>query len=766
MSLPTHGDISAQPIGSLVFSLAAAGFDGELTLEQDNRRATLWFARGQVVDAESSYPEDQVLRVMVAASLITNAQVGQTLQKMAQQPDKSPIVLACELGFLRPDLVPRVELHALARRALRPFAMPNARYGFDAKNLPRGPVSEIDARWLVYRGVREYFDGTRLTRELGQLSGMGIKLASAALDAYGFTEPELVVATYLSKGYWEIPDLLDAAISVPQQVALSTIYALCTTGAVDVQPAGSVSLLKKRGPEQTAKVPAAVVQAITAPAPAPAPASASAPVRPAPAVAPASAPVSSPSGDGMVEGFAATQISGASAPVAAAPLPDLDSTALAAGSAPSAPVAPPEGFTPTIEQLAFVRRTPAPPPPPSRPIGPPVGLGGRQDTFDLEEPAPIPERPPVAAPVPVPVVAEPASAGLAFTPSTPTGSFTPAPPSQPFSPAPPSQPFSAPPTGSFRSPGTGSSPNPMLTPGPRPGTYIQGRTATNIPAVPPAPGRPATPAPPGRPATPPPAHAPTQPTATAPPGLRDQILRKFAAIEKGADHFTILELTRDADSAKIKAAYFNLAKLYHPDRVAILKLDDLKPQIERIFAALSQSFAAIGDDARRLEYMKILAQGGTQAVRAREDKEAERAAQIISAEEQFQIGEMAIRRQNWAQAREAFQRAVILNKDEAEHHAYLGWSIFMGASDKNVVLNDVKKHLAKALDINTRCAAAHFFVGKMYLTVGDESRALNAFQHVLDEQPEHVEAQREIRILDMRNKNQKKGGLFDKLRRK
>lgn len=749
MSLPTHGDIAAQPIGSLVFSLAAAGFDGELTLEQENRRATLWFAQGQVVDAESSYPEDQVLRVMVAASLITNAQVGQTLQKMAQQPDKSPIVLACELGFLRPDLVPRVELHALARRALRPFAMGNARYGFDAKALPRGPLSQIDARWLVYKGVREYFPGERLTRELAQLAGMGLKLApQAQLDAYGFTEPELVVATYLSKGYWELTDLLDAAISVPQQTALSAIYALCTTGAVDVQPAGSVALLKKRGPEQTAKVSAAVVAAVTAmPAPAAAPAAPSTPAHPEPSTA---EPASRGGAEGMVEGFASTQQSGAhaAAAVPTARLAEYDATNFAVGSAPAPAIAPPEGFTPTIEQLAFVRRTPAPPPPPSRPIGPPVGLGGRQDTFDLEEPAAIPERPPVAAPVPsVPEPAVPAN--LAFTPHTPTGSFTPAPPSQPFA---------APPTGTFRAPGTGSAPNPLAG-GARPGTYIQGRsaTATNIPA---APARPGTP-----PAAPvaPQAYAPT---VNAPPGLRDQILRKFQSIEKGADHFAILELGRDADSAKVKAAYFNLAKLYHPDRVAILKLDDLRPQIERIFAALSQSFAALGDDARRAEYMRILAQGGAAAVRAREDKEAERAAQIISAEEQFQIGEMAIRRQNWAQAREAFQRAVILNKDEAEHHAYLGWSIFMGASDKNVVLNDVKKHLAKALDINTRCAAAHFFVGKMYLAVGDESRAENAFQHVLDEQPEHVEAQRELRILDMRRQNQKKGGLFDKFKRK
>jgi curved DNA-binding protein CbpA len=311
---------------------------------------------------------------------------------------------------------------------------------------------------------------------------------------------------------------------------------------------------------------------------------------------------------------------------------------------------------------------------------------------------------------------------------------------------------------------SGTSPPRSTTVPPRPASTVQSRTTSqSLPAQPRTISTTLPPLRPGR-SVPPPVGTPATGVAHT---LRDQIMAKFQQIERNTDHFQLLELPRDANSTQVKAAYFSLAKTYHPDRLALVKLEDLRPQVERIFSRLSDAFAALGDEKRRKEYLDILAQGGERAVRIKNDEEVAKATKILSAEEHFRKGEMALRRAQWSQAIDEFKKALDMNPDEAEHHAYLAWAMWSFASDKDAAVGETKKALNKAIEINPRCGPAYYFLGQVYKHAGDFGRALQSFQRSASMQSGNVDAEREIRLLQMRRtKEADKGGLFDRFRKK
>ena len=232
--------------------------------------------------------------------------------------------------------------------------------------------------------------------------------------------------------------------------------------------------------------------------------------------------------------------------------------------------------------------------------------------------------------------------------------------------------------------------------------------------------------------------------------FRDQLTAKLAAVDAGADHFALLEVNRAGTRQEIKTAYFNLAKLYHPDRLAVLQLPELRSNAERIFAALSSAYATLDDDVKRKGYLDILGQGGHSAVRRKEDEEGARAARILAAEGSYHQGEMALRRNQVPQAVDHFKRALDLNGEEADHHAMYAWCVWLTATDKARVAGEVRKMLLKAVELSENCVQAHYYLGHVALQLGQHDRALAKFNEVLEKNRNHVDAQREARLLQRR----------------
>ncbi len=233
--------------------------------------------------------------------------------------------------------------------------------------------------------------------------------------------------------------------------------------------------------------------------------------------------------------------------------------------------------------------------------------------------------------------------------------------------------------------------------------------------------------------------------------IRDRV----ALVDRGADHFVLLGLARDASPDLIRAAYFSLARKLHPDRLASLGIVDALRDAQRLFAQINTAFSVLNDPVRRIEYLDILSRGGQSAVDDDESKADELAMRVMHAEEAFKRGEMALRREQLDVALQEFSTAVELQPNEAEYTALYAWAKFLTASDKQAVASQIRLQLTRAAEKLEQSPTARYYLGRVERMLGREREALTQFQEVLRIKPNHVEASGEIRVLEARLKNKR-----------
>jgi curved DNA-binding protein CbpA len=83
--------------------------------------------------------------------------------------------------------------------------------------------------------------------------------------------------------------------------------------------------------------------------------------------------------------------------------------------------------------------------------------------------------------------------------------------------------------------------------------------------------------------------------------LRDDVLRKLHFFAT-ADYYEILGVTRHSSISDIKAAYYKLAKKFHPDRYRQLDDTDLRSKLDALFASIAGAYDTLIDIPRRAAY--------------------------------------------------------------------------------------------------------------------------------------------------------------------
>jgi hypothetical protein len=252
----------------------------------------------------------------------------------------------------------------------------------------------------------------------------------------------------------------------------------------------------------------------------------------------------------------------------------------------------------------------------------------------------------------------------------------------------------------------------------------------------------------------------------SPDAIRQTIDEKLAAMKRKADHFELLGVSQGASAQDITASYFALAKKLHPDRLRAVGVADRGKGAHRLFAHINEAFDTLTNPKKRVEYMKVLAAGGEDAVR-RDQEDAERlAAKVFGAEEAFLKGQMALRHQQFRTALEEFTKAVELNPDEGEHHAMYAWATWCAASDKDAVVKQVKKSLTQAITLSPKNTTTYLYRGRIAQQRDQLDTAMECFRKVLDLDPDNKDAELELRLLQKRkDKDSKSRGLFGRLKR-
>jgi curved DNA-binding protein CbpA len=208
--------------------------------------------------------------------------------------------------------------------------------------------------------------------------------------------------------------------------------------------------------------------------------------------------------------------------------------------------------------------------------------------------------------------------------------------------------------------------------------------------------------------------------------------------QRAADHFQVLGVKRDAAPATVKAAYFQLARTYHPDAMPAGSTPEVRNLCTDLFARLSEAWAVLGDDARRAEYLKELESGGTADVDV---------MRILHAENVFQEATVLVKSRRYADALAKLTEAIQLNADEPEFGIWKAWCEFLVADDKKRQQGASAAAIEAALKKNPRCTPGYLFLGQMAKLGGDLTLAEKHLKRGLQVAPDHADLVRELKYL-------------------
>jgi tetratricopeptide (TPR) repeat protein len=225
---------------------------------------------------------------------------------------------------------------------------------------------------------------------------------------------------------------------------------------------------------------------------------------------------------------------------------------------------------------------------------------------------------------------------------------------------------------------------------------------------------------------------------------RERLALKLAELRK-QDYFQVLGVHPAADREAVRRAYFSLAREFHPDRHFGHASADVRQLASDIYGLLSTAHDVLTDTAERERYERELAQGLKREM-------GDEVGKILAAEGRFQKGEALFRKGDYLHAQAAFREAIELYPDEAEFHAWLGWSHFHANPQSQEARDQALELLEKATGLNPRSDKAWLFTGYLYLSAGRPDKAGKHFEKALQCNPDCAEALRELRALGQKRR--------------
>jgi hypothetical protein len=217
-----------------------------------------------------------------------------------------------------------------------------------------------------------------------------------------------------------------------------------------------------------------------------------------------------------------------------------------------------------------------------------------------------------------------------------------------------------------------------------------------------------------------------------------------AACAERAPH-ACLDVAEDATREEIRAAYFRLARVWHPDRLPTA-LADVRPACEEVFAKMTDAFRALME--------KPLATDALREPMGRDSAAPPSGRPVLVSLPPPTVTMTDVDR---ALSRADFQKAgrlaSALVRTGAHGPAARAVIAMCDAAGANASFDQVDGAIAsldKIIGGDSECVRALFYRGVLAKRGGRIDAAVRDFRSVLRLDPTHVDAQRELRLADAR----------------
>lgn len=209
--------------------------------------------------------------------------------------------------------------------------------------------------------------------------------------------------------------------------------------------------------------------------------------------------------------------------------------------------------------------------------------------------------------------------------------------------------------------------------------------------------------------------------------------------EKAATFYEILDIATEADATEIKAAYFQLAKRFHPDLFYRRVPEELHRRIQNAFTQLAQSYETLRNKESREVYdFKLRKEIANLAKRSKTGAEAQTPVEMMEeqAAENFEAGFNLIMEEEYDEALPYLARAVHLVGGNSRYRAYYGKAL----SASKETYRQAEAEFQAALRIEPENLDYRQMLAELFVKIGLNKRAEGELRRILEKSPNHYEA--------------------------
>ncbi len=221
---------------------------------------------------------------------------------------------------------------------------------------------------------------------------------------------------------------------------------------------------------------------------------------------------------------------------------------------------------------------------------------------------------------------------------------------------------------------------------------------------------------------------------------------------RGDNHYGILGVGMDADVGEIRNAFFQLAKLLHPDLPAFAE-PARKAQVTKAFQAISAANSWLSDPGRRREYDQSIGNAGPGVAAASNEPNPDLARIYMHRSKQI------LQQKGYAQAEDGLRAAKELfgDKVDAECDVLLAWAVFNNTDQpEQARAAEAKALLEGVLSVESGDhveAQAAYYMAIWCKLQGEIPQVKKYLGRCLKISPRHVDAQRELRLFERRRQS-------------